>query len=783
MNKKYNCLLLAVLAGNSYLVHSQNKYTNFSDTVFHIKEVVVSSNTKKQIKAFNLDVPAKYILISTNAIPSKLLEQKGIQDIQEAAKYLPGVRIQTSYGGFQQMSIRGFNSSVIMMDGIRDERSSIDNSYPFPDLSFVESIELLKGPASVLYGQSIVGGVVNVVRKSPEAKRSVDARLSYGSWNKKVATMGMGGKLAGPINYRGVVNFSDADGWRNTQNKRFSGYLALGGNLSEKDAIDVRGGFNRDFYGTEIGLPPNMSKDVYDANTEQLYLKSGEMQPGLNRKARYNNESDFLKNNGWNIMAQYSHQFNDNLKLSDKLAYTNDDINYFGTEELSYLESDDAIYKHYYMQNNKKRYICLDTVQLTFPLRFSHMAETLNNQLELSGKLHTGNVVHNYVGGYAAVAFWRNSFSGYNLGVDVQGPGLYSKVAVNDPHSMGYMTTSFSKVTVMRTYTHGLYLQDLVEFSDKLKVLLAGRYDFFNYQRASAVPKNGIREFDTPDDDAFDKVKTSAFTYRAGVVYLPIPDLSLYASVGSFFKPNRTFYSADNIYVDKNGKVYDAEKNGEVFKPEKGYQIELGSKYNLNEKLQVSANWYYIRKYNIVKTLVAKGGTYTDSNGNEVKSDKAIVGQVGTMDSKGFDVDITYTPVNGLDLIAGYGYTDARTRKLADNMYLSSESLVNKRSTYAPENTFYGYANYTFLKGFLTGLNFHASLTYMDKVVRNQTTGLAFPSYWLTDIGAAYKLHNGITILGNINNLFNKKYYNQSLGSQMVPSMPRNFEVSVSYKL
>ena len=114
-----------------------------------------------------------------------------------------------------------------MVDGVRDERSSIDNSYPFMDLSAVESIELLKGPASVLYGQSAVGGLLNIVRKAPVSKQSVYARLAYGSYYNKQATMALGGKLIGPLNYRASVNWQDQEGWRSNATKRLSGYLAF----------------------------------------------------------------------------------------------------------------------------------------------------------------------------------------------------------------------------------------------------------------------------------------------------------------------------------------------------------------------------------------------------------------------------------------------------------------------------------------------------------------------------------------------------------------------------
>lgn len=153
-----------------------------TDTALVIDEVEVISNSRKT-SALKIDVPAKYIPVSSNTITAQTLQHRNITDIQTASRYLPGVRIRQTYGAFQQISIRGFDNSIIMLDGVRDERSSIDNSYPFMDLSAVQRIELIKGPQSVLYGTSAVGGVVNVVRKAPTAEAQGFSKLAYGSWN------------------------------------------------------------------------------------------------------------------------------------------------------------------------------------------------------------------------------------------------------------------------------------------------------------------------------------------------------------------------------------------------------------------------------------------------------------------------------------------------------------------------------------------------------------------------------------------------------------------------
>ena len=786
------CIPLACLS-ISFLQAQEKGYTNFADTTFNIQEVVATAHYKARPHITKLDVPMTYLPISVNSIQASSLELRGIRDMQEAARFMPGIRIQTSYGAFQQISVRGFDHAVMMVDGVRDERSAINNSYPIGDLSSVESIELLKGPASVLYGHSAVGGILNVVRKSPSAKPTVNARLSYGSYENKQATIGMGGRLAGPVNYYANVNYADQEGWRSNGNRRFSGYLALQARLGARDVLDVRGGFNRDFYGTEIGLPDLMSNDVYSATDDKLYLRKNDMLPGLDREARYNNESDFMKNHGWNVSGQYTHTFDNGAKLMDRLSFTNDDINYFGTESLDYLESDDAIYDHYYMKNGKKRYICLDTVYLSFPLRFSHIAKTVSNTLELSGKASTGDVRHNYMGGWALVAMNRTSYSGYNLGVDVQGPGLYSHVSVYDPHSMGYMTSRFSKATPTHNYSNSLYAQDLMEFGEHWKVLAALRYDFFRYLSTSAKTPSGKREYEEHGD--FNRIKNRALTYRFGAVYMPHPSTSLYASFASFFKPIRTFYQDNVVYVDAGGERFTPKKNEEVFKPEKGYQAEVGVKYQLNQYLTANASLFYIRKMNSTATLTS---SYQEEVGGEMVT-KRVIGQVGAQDSKGFDFDVTVSPVSSLALTLGYGFNDSKIREmaevkdkaLADAIYgndpaASKESLNSTKGNCqanVPNQTFYAYGSYTIPRGVLKDLEFHLSSSYTGKVYRNTANSSWFDAYWISDLGLSYRLPNNVHLTFNLNNVFDKSYYNQALGQQMVPSMPRNFQVAISYKL
>lgn len=790
--KKY--IFITILSIFSLYTNAQNK--GITDSIHSIKEIEVIGTNLKRNDVGKLNVPLQYLPLSVTTVSANNLDMRGIVNIQDAVKFLPNTRMRTTYGAYQQFEVRGFDYTPIMIDGVRDERTSITNSAPLADLSSVESIELLKGPASVLYGHSSVGGIINIIRKAPTDRTVVNALMSYGSWDNKRAMMDFGGKFYGPFNYRAVINWSDNEGYRDTNDKRFSGYFALGAKFDKKQELDIRGGLNRDWYGTEIGLPRLMANDIYKTDGTQ-YLSKGDMLPGLNKRARYNNESDFMKNHGSNVSVRYSNKVSESFKIENRLAYNYDNIDYFSTEELSYLESDEPIYNHYYMKGNAKRYICLDTVQQTYPLRFAYTVHTLNEQLEASGKIEFDNgMKYNYLGGYNFVYFHRNTYRSYNATnpetdkkytmYDLyEGPGLFSKVPVQNPHSMGYIDPYIGGGTATRNYTNGVYLQNLIELSEKFKVMVSGRFDLFTFKTATGnTIKTKKREYTKLTD--FEKTSTSAFTYRVGAVYLPVTNLSIYGSFANFFMPYRDIINTETtVYIDGEGKRFYPKSAEEALKPQTGYQAELGARYSFNRLLQATASAFYIRKNNEKKTLNIE---YEDPEDGGKK--KSVVGQVASSESKGFELEFILTPSDNSMFSLGYGYTDATIRdftakNLVENKYVKEGSDPQKgmRLLGIPKNTFFAAGNYNISRGVFKDLAFNFTVSYTDNVYRDLTKAVVYPAYWLTDLGASYKLNNGIQLRVNVNNVFNKEYYNQSLSTQMVPSNPRNYLFTLAYSL
>jgi iron complex outermembrane recepter protein len=778
MKQKLHKCRLILLSSVCIILFAKNSFAqqkSIADSIYTINEVNIEGKSRGN-EVIKLKLPLKYVPISVSSISQKSFEQLGVDNVNDALKNMTGVNSVMTYGGFQTFYMRGFGSPVLMVDGQRDERMNYSSSAPIPDLTSVESIELLKGPASVLYGHSAVGGILNMVRKAPSEISHYNASASYGSWNSKRATFGSSGTIARNLSFRTDVGISDRDGWRDNNDKRFSAFFALAYQLHQNDRLEARIGFVNDFYGTETGIP-TVSYDVFRGNGSLAAAKNT-IPSFISREQRFNDPADFLKNKNANASLKYLHHFSENLVLSNTVSYFNDDIDYFSTEKLSYLTSSDPIYDTYYEYNGTKIYICLDTLQRTSPLRFSHMTATYQNQLEAIWQTRTGRINHHITGGWSVLYLNRTTYTGYNYGVDVYGPGYLAKIPTVDPVlNQGALLTRFSKANPRRDFTNGIYVQDLAEITDKIKVMLAGRVDFFRYETAGSVnTTNGTRKCNRDSLD-WNRSGNTSFTYRAGIVYLPVKSISLFGSFSTFFKPYRDVFNQNYIYVNKDGNVFEPKDGEEIFKPESGYQGEIGFRCDIAPFLRMDASTFYIRKENIRENLAT---VTVEENGQQVS--KKVYAQVGVVNAKGFDLELQCRLFKTLALDAGYTFTDAEYGDFKSNPYVESDSRKGNYQVYSPRHMGYAAVYYIIEKGTFKNLALGVNGNFSGETFTNATNTVSMPGYAVAGCSIGYMLKNNIKVHYYLKNITDKTYYEWALGNtQFIPSPGRNHLVSLSY--
>lgn len=563
---------------------AQTKPATLSDSVertHHLSEVTVSGVGRNAFSAVNkIDVPVRDMPLTTSSVSARTIEQRGIDDLQEAMKNTTGVRANNTYGGFQHFTIRGFSNFVLMVDGVRDERHNISTSAPSTNLANVESVEVLKGPASVLFGHSALGGIINIARKRPSADFKADFSAAYGTFNTRRIRAGTGGPISGKLRYRVDFGVSDTDGYRHSGSNTNNGYLALEYTPTERDLIYLTIGANKDIYDTDTGLP---------------VLEGGKLAPGMDRDTRYNDPADFLKHTRYDYQLKYVHKFNSGLTISDQLSYYDDNINYFSTEELSFNAT-------------------LDSLNRSFPFYFNHLTKPLQNQLELTYAFDTKGILHKLLAGYSLSILDRKTYNG-----DVFGPGKNATVSVRNPIlNQGYIDVRATYYRATMENVHGIYVQDWIKISDQLKGLLGLRYDIF---RGTYYTDQIDADRNVTGKGAESKISKSALTYRAGLVYQPLEALSVYGSYSTYFKPARR-----------------VAPNGETFDPETGYQGEVGSRLEMNGRWAANLAFYYMRKNNQLEAL--PGGIYKRIGSAE---SKGIEFEINGNLAPGLDLTAGYT--------------------------------------------------------------------------------------------------------------------------------------------
>lgn len=649
-------------------------------------------------KVNKLDVPVKYLPFSMSRISPKQLQLMGTDDMAGALQYVSGVRPVTTYGGFQQFNMRGFADFLLMVDGFRDERSNAAASAPLTNLAGVESIEVLKGPGSVLTGHSAVGGIINVIRKQPSDTALLEAGIAYGSFGTKRLRVGAGSALSEQLSYRLDVGISDEDGWRGAGSSRNSVYFALGWKPTEKDRFTLQIGANKDRYDSDAGIP----------------TFQGAVLPGIASKTRYNSAQDHMTNNRFDIQLQYDRKISRHLSLTNRIAFSADDIVHNAAEGMAFNAARDSVSRKF--------------------LQFNHKTMPLQNMLDLNWRFNTGRVAHRMVTG------WSFNYLDRQTQFDRHFRSKYAhSVSLYNPVDMqGAPSVSNTDRTHINEIMTGVYVQDWMDISPKLKALAAIRFDHFNgrYRPEDLVTgKEGVTT----------RRNVNVATYRAGLVYEALPFMSVYGSWSNYFRPARQIAAATDINLD----------------PETGYQYEGGLRFTHRNRLSLNVAGFYLRKNDIIVSL--GGGLY--DRGSEA-------------DSRGVEVDLQAELAPNWSVQSSYTYTDAKYKKYTAASQ-GGRDLSGRQLVFAPKHQYSLMTAYDWKK-----LTFMLSGYGMSDNFADAANTVKLDGYFILNAGMFYQV-NKVRIGANVNNLLDRRgYYTAaSYSTQVYSGMPLNYVLSLQYKM
>lgn len=687
-------------------------YVTMKDGSKEIKELVISAQKRLEVNKLNIkniDAP-----MTINVLNNSALQKWDINTFEEASTMIAGVNSIRQYGGFQGFNIRGFNDFVVFYDGVRDERHSFFSTAPMGNLANIERVEVLKGPSGDMFGHSALGGIINIVRKKPTYTTHGDAKFTIGSYKTYNAALGIGGPISDKLRYRIDAATLNTEGFRGVEDKMANISVMLHYTPSARSKFEIFYQYQNNHFGPDTGIPAtNEGKVLY---------------PWINPMSNFANPLDYLKQKSHEFYVKFRYDFMNKSHLDYKISYTDDDYDYLMDEVLFVDDASRRIYRANYggYHFNRKNRALVSQLDYTFGFRtfgFKH-------------KIIVGNVSYhldkpNYYGDISVIGSDANVIGG----------------------GLGEKRLTIARKQMIDEFSSALYFQDWMEFSDRFKILLGGRYDYIsgNYGERGNVKEQLPAE----------KIEVNNFTYRGAVSIQPIRDfMTIYGSASTFFKPTRTH----------------DHRTGKIFKPERGLQIEAGLKIEKKNKVNATLSGFYIEKKNLIV-------------GHNVRT------QVGKAISRGFEVDADAELTKGLYLKLGYAFTDAFFAKQTPEK--GSADISHNKTPWTPKHAVSAWMDFEpqkTLKGF--GLGF--GVFYTDKTYQNQFNDQFLPAYTLFNGSIYYQTKKNLRLGINVENIFNKLYYHSALSSndlwymetadapymspmQMYPGKSRNYKFTVSY--
>lgn len=494
------------------------------------------SRVKEVSTATRTATPVRYVPQAIDTVRTEDVLSYGTRNIAQALAGLPNVS-DASDTRFDGLRIRGFDASNdFYLDGIRD-----DSQYT-RDLHNIERIEVLKGPAAVLYGRGSQGGLVNRISKQPQAGLASTLEAQLGSQD-----------------FRSLYADLSTDPGEN---------ISLRLNMGEQDANSFRKGVDssRQLFAPSMSwqLSPDLNWLVqYEYSRHRRTPDRGI--PGLNghpadvgRDTVYSDlQRDYIDDKAQSLRSRLTYDINADWQLRQTLGVFKLDSDFDNTYVTSVNAAARTVGRARWQQDLTTRNI------------FSN--------LELEGLFHTARLEHRLL-------------TGLELGNQHRDPKLYTNAtgAANAAPSLDIFNPDTTRQQTGRMVassdaqhridSRALYIQDQVTLNEQWQVLFGLRYDHFDVDSQNRLTRRSEQQVD------------DSFSPRVGVVWTPLRDHSFYASYSKTYSP---------VGGGLIGVTAGATTNTNDTGPEHTRQYEVGVKSDwLDDSLSTTLAVYEIELYN-----------------------------------------------------------------------------------------------------------------------------------------------------------------------------------------
>lgn len=686
--------------------------------------------------------PIKEVPTTINFVTKELALDQAAFTINDVVKNVSGVN---QFSFYNDITIRGFR-----IQGQRNSGNLVNGMRAFTSfwkpqlIPHIERVEVIKGPASALFGNASPGGTINRVTKKPlpETRQSITA--SAGSFNTFRTLADFTGPMSrdNTLLYRLNIGYENTDGFRDLQFARnlvfapsFS-FLPTDNTRLNFDIVyqDSRGRLDRgqavfgdgDLFSTPITRSLSAANDYLDEITLNATVS---LQHNFTKDITFN--SIFLRSSYDEDLLEH--------RTSNRFATLGD-----GSIDEEKVAMRVFIRKRSWNNNSFNNYFNIDyrlgAVKNTVLLGYDYFQQELEpggSQLEARSYLLQNGTATN-VFNPANAADYVLDENGDPV-TNVAHFDLSSSTAngLRDMTNYVYTTRTFNQFLQR---SHGIYLQNQSDFG-ALKVLIGLRQEYFT-------------DFTDYNSESEERVEQQAFLPRVGMVLTLTPRINLYGTWVQGFQPQS---AVDIINPDAGGP----------FDPLESELFELGAKSDWFEgRLSASLAFY---------KLTQSGELYNADD--PVNPDRLV--QIGEEEARGFELDIAGNITDNWSIVAGYAYNDAKFTQSDD------PAEIGRQKPNAPRHMGNLWTKYILKDGRYKGVGFGLGYNFVSErfgsIVASGANPTEFPSYGLFDAAFYYNL-NKVQIQVNVNNVFDKTHWVGGYDFiRAFPGAPRNVMTTVSY--
>ncbi|MGV2121794.1 TonB-dependent siderophore receptor [Agrobacterium vitis] len=702
-----------LLASVALPVRAENVSGQTGDTAGTTELQTITVTDKKSTRGYQplststatrTDTPLLDVPQAVNVVSGEALKDQGARSLDDALANISGITQANTLGGTQDAVIRrGFGDNrdgSILTDGMK-------TALPFSFNATTDRVEVLKGPASTLYGILDPGGMVNVVTKKPEDVFSGEVYSSvtgYGA-GKYGSTSGL--DVTGPIagtdfSYRFIAEGQKSDYWRNfgeTKKWMVAPSLSWSGEDTE---VTVS-------YMHEDYSVPFDRGTIFDLNTGHAV--------DLSRRTRLDEKYNITDGTSDLAKVSIDRQLSDDWKLSLNYAYSRNEYSDNQARVTGYNSTTGAVTRR------------ADATQYSTSYNHAVRAD-LTGEVEIGGLQNDllFGVSYDYSDTLRTDMLRCANSSNFNINNPVYGNlAQCNTVSASDSDQTEQLSTA------------SVYMQDSLHLTDQWILVGGLRYQYYDLYAGKGRPFNA--NTDSNGD---------ALIPNGGIVYKLTPQISLYANAARTFRPQS---SISSYYGNLD--------------PEEGTSYEIGSKFELLDGLSANVALFSARKKNVA---------YSETIGGE-----SVVKTAGLVRSRGLEVDVAGQLTDHWQVIASYGYTDAKV--LEDPDYAGKQLPNVARHT--------GALSVAYDVGDIGGdgnrLKVGGGIRAVGKRAGINSNSYFLPGYAVVDLFAAYTFNfeRPLTLQVNLKNIFDKTYYTSSIGSTNYANQigePFNVTVRASVK-